>query len=136
MMEQRIQNVPVTNVQADEIWGFVGKKEKNKGPEEAHTETLGDACTVGGIERNSKLVLAWHLGRRTSADTEIFTERLREATSGRFQLTTDGFAPNRDAVSYSLGMRVDFAQLIKVYASSAEGSYVVSVGKCRRGRSS
>ena len=69
------------------------------------------------IERTSKLILAWHLGRRTAEDTELFTEKLDQATSGRFQLTTDGFAAYPDAVHYSLGTRVDFAQLVKVYAA-------------------
>ena len=44
-------------------------------------------------------------------------ERLNEATSGRFQLTTDGFAAYPEVVHYSLGTRVDFAQLVKVYAA-------------------
>jgi hypothetical protein len=54
---------------------------------------LGDAYTFVGIERNTKLVLAWHLGERGMQDTEAFTEKLNEATSGYFQLTTDGFRP-------------------------------------------
>lgn len=66
------------------------------------------------IERKTKLILTWHLGRRTAEDTGIFIEKLDQATSGRFQLTTDGFAAYPEAVHYSLGTRVDFAQLVKV----------------------
>lgn len=77
----------------------------------------GDAYCFVAIERTSKLILAWHLGRRTAEDTEAFTEKLDYATTGRFQLTTDGFAAYPDAVPYSLGTRVDFAQLVKVYAA-------------------
>jgi IS1 family transposase len=66
-------------------------------------------------------VIAWHLGRRTSKDTLEFTQKMRKATVCHFQLTTDGFSPYRDAVSYSLGMRVDFAQLVTVYAGAREG---------------
>jgi IS1 family transposase len=68
------------------------------------------------IERNTKLVLAWHLGQRDMADTEVFIEKLERATSGHFQLTTDGWVGYPGEVSYSLGTRVDFAQLVKVYA--------------------
>ncbi len=85
--------------------------------------TLGDAYCFTGIERSTKLVLAWHLGRRTARDTEAFIEKVNEATAGNFQITTDGFAAYRDAVSLSLGTRVDFAQLIKVYAASPEGEH-------------
>jgi len=46
---------------------------------------------------------------------------LERATAGRFQLTTDGFAAYPDAIAYSLGTRVDYAQLVKIYAASSEG---------------
>jgi hypothetical protein len=42
-------------------------------------------------------------------------------TEGRFQLTTDGFRGYPDAVAYSLGTRVDFAQLVKVYKQPLGG---------------
>lgn len=61
------------------------------------------------------------LGQRDMTHTEAFTEKLSHATAGHFQLTTDGYAPYREAVSYSLGTRVDFAQLIKVYENDREG---------------
>jgi transposase-like protein/IS1 family transposase len=117
LLERMVNGLPVRDVQCDEIWGFVGCKEKRN----ANGDPLrGDAYCFVAIERNTKLVLTWHLGRRTTRDTEAFTEKLNEATAGTFQITTDGFKPYRDAVSYSLGTRVDFAQLIKVYASSQE----------------
>jgi transposase-like protein/IS1 family transposase len=119
--DEMINNVPVKDVQADEIWSFIGKKEKMVKADD--DPTLGDAYCFVGIERNSKLVLAWHLGRRTARDTEAFTEKLNEATTGKFQITTDGFKAYVDAVHMILGTRVDFAQLIKVYAASPEGEH-------------
>jgi hypothetical protein len=56
-------------------------------------------------------------------DTLAFTEKIDAATSGRFQLTSDGFPAYPDAVQYSLGTRVDFAQLIKVYGSPTDGEH-------------
>ena len=117
--DDKIRNVPVKDVQADEIWSFVGKKEKARKAED--DPTLGDAYCFVGIESNSKLVLTWHLGRRTARDTEAFVEKLNEATAGQFQITTDGFKAYVDAVHMSLGTRVDFAQLVKVYRSAPEG---------------
>ena len=60
---------------------------------------VGDAYTFVGIERNTKLILAWDLGERGMEDTEAFTEKLDRATSGHFQLTTDGYRPYENAVS-------------------------------------
>jgi IS1 family transposase len=46
-----------------------------------------------------------------------FIEGLRDTITptGRFQMTTDGFAPYKTAVPDTFGDRVDFAMLIKVY---------------------
>ncbi len=122
IMGKLIVNVPVKNVECDEIWGFVQKKEGHKGPKEAHDESIGDAYCFVAIERDSKLILNFALGRRSRATTNVFIEGLRHATSSqKFQITTDGFAPYVKAISDTLGDRVSFAQLIKVYRSSVEG---------------
>ena len=115
LLQTKIHAVAVDDVQCDEIWGFVDCKEKNNVEERLDR---GDAYCFVAIERQSKLIFAWHLGRRTAEDTELFTEKLDQGTSGRFQLPTDGFAAYPDAVHYSLGTRVDFAQLVKVYTPS------------------
>lgn len=87
-----VYQCPVHDVQVDEQWGFVGCKEKtaflnNYGPE------VGDAYVYTAIERTTKLVLAFHLGKRDIDNTEYFANKLSVATSGRFQLSTDGFRP-------------------------------------------
>ena len=115
LMYDRIKGVAVKDVEADEIWGFVGMKKITRLRKGITDPFVGDAYTFVGMERNTKLVLAWHMGQRDGANTEAFTEKLDRATSGRFQLTTDGFGAYPDAVSYSLGTRVDYAMLIKVY---------------------
>src|SRR6185503_1556528 len=121
LMKRKINGVMVKDVEADEIWGFVGMKQRAKNFKQITDPQIGDAYTFVGIERNTKLILAWHLGERGIRDTETFTEKLHEATNGHFQLTTDGWKPYEAAVSYSLGTRVDYAMLIKVYASNREG---------------
>jgi IS1 family transposase len=122
LMGRLIVNVPVKDVECDEIWGFVQKKEGHKAPEEAHNDGIGDAYCFVAIERHTKLILNFALGRRSRATTNIFIEGLRHATSSQnFQITTDGFAPYVKAISDTLGDRVDFAQLIKVYRAGTEG---------------
>jgi transposase-like protein/IS1 family transposase len=119
-LEERIQNVTVKDVQADEIWSYVRMKEKEKVRREIEDDTIGDAYTFVAIERHSKLVICWHLGRRSYDDTFEFTEKLYRATGTHYQLTTDGFKPYANAVVHSLGARnVDFAMLVKTYASPA-----------------
>lgn len=141
-MKERIKNVPVKDVQCDEIWGFVGCKEKTKAAGICTEETFGDAYCFTAFERDSKMVLAWHLGRRTVEDTMAFTEKLDTATKGFFQITTDGFSAYWDAIVYHLGTRVSFAQLIKSYSNStgqadvrySPGDVVEAVPVVRHGR--
>jgi IS1 family transposase len=131
LMEGRIHGLRVKEVQCDEMWGYVGMKEKTKTRKGRDEVTLGDAYTFVAIERNSKLVLAWHLGRRTERDTVAFTEKLAAATEGNFQVTTDGFAAYKDAIVLSLGAQgVDFAQLVKIYAANPESETRYSPAQC------
>jgi hypothetical protein len=53
----------------------------------------------------------------------VFIEGVRHATArGHFQMTTDGFALYRSAISTTLHDRCDFAQLIKVYRAPQDGA--------------
>ncbi len=122
-LEDRIKDMPVRDVECDEIWCFVGMKEKTKKKyvwgRDSEPSNLGDAYTFVAFERNTKMVLTWHLGRRTFEDTWAFTKKLAQATSDKsFQVTTDGFAQYRDTIMHELGHKnIDFAQLIKIYAT-------------------
>jgi IS1 family transposase/transposase-like protein len=111
-----MRNLPADNVQADECWGYVYAKEKtcvrkHIGP------CCGDAYTFLAIERDTKLILTWHLGRRDQSDTMLFSDKLRTATAGRFQLTTDGFQPYARTVPEAFSGNIDFAQLVKQYGA-------------------
>ena len=122
LMENRIRNVPVSDIQCDEIWGFCYKKEQHKWFREVNRTDIGDAYCFTAIERHSKLLLAWHLGRRDGPSTDRFIGKLRRATSEKwFQLSTDGFKPYISAIDMALTDRCDYAQVVKVYAAPREG---------------
>src|SRR6266478_4010549 len=116
IMAEKIRNVEVRDVECDELWSFIGKKQKRLRPED--DQNLGDCYTFVAIERHSKLVLNIAMGKRDQATTDVFIEGLRHATRGEFQITTDGFVPYKSAIETTLADRVDFAQLIKVYRAA------------------
>jgi transposase-like protein len=64
MLSETIQAVPVEDVQADELWTFIQAKQGTCARRKVANPDAGDAYCYFGIERNSKLILAWHLGRR------------------------------------------------------------------------
>lgn len=120
IMGRYVRNVKVRDVEMDEVWAFIGKKEKRVRPED--DQNLGDAYTFVAIERNTKLVLNIAMGKRDKLITDIFVEGVRDAIAPEcsFQVTTDGFAPYRAAVPDTFGDRADYAMLIKVYQAAPE----------------
>jgi transposase-like protein/IS1 family transposase len=133
LFEKYMRGVKVADVQADEIWGFVQMKNKTRARLGKSEDGLGDAYTWIAMESNSKLVIAWHLGKRSAKDAEIFLEKIYKAvegTSNRFQMSTDGYGAYPEAVAYSLGSRVDYAQLIKQYAAPEADDHRYSPSVC------
>jgi transposase-like protein/IS1 family transposase len=119
LLDAKIKGVPVSDVQLDEIWSFVGMKEKKR-VARGYSEEYGDSWTFLGIERESKLILAHQVGQRDHTTCWAFLLQLNKATSGKFQLTTDGLNAYTLNVPFVFGMRVNFAQLIKTYQSTQE----------------
>src|SRR5205823_116225 len=70
-----VRNIPAKRVQIDEIWSFVGAKQKNVTEEMAAERICGDVWTFTAIEAQTKLVLSWQIGRR---DAGFATEFLRD----------------------------------------------------------
>src|SRR5437773_810626 len=63
-------------------------KEKTRMRKYPDQNEIGDAYTFIGIERETKLLLAWHLGRRSAEDARECADKLAEATTGPHQATT------------------------------------------------
>jgi transposase-like protein/IS1 family transposase len=119
-LDRACVNLNVEQVQADEIWSFVGCKERVR-EQTGNRAGTGDCYCFVALDKTSKMVIAWHIDRRTAAATKLFTDKLRHATNGRFQLSTDGYRPYKTAVWDSFQGQIDFAQLIKVYTHSERG---------------
>lgn len=88
----KIRNIKVRDAECDELWAFIGKKQKGVRPLDG--KNLGDDHTFVAIERHSEVVLNIAMGKRDQATTDVFLDRLRHATaSAHFQITTNGFSP-------------------------------------------
>lgn len=113
LLESRIVNMKVDDVEVDEIWGFVGMKEKTRQFMYPMSENVGDSWCFIGFEANTKMILSWHVGKRTPGDTDCFLEKLESTLDGTsFQMTTDGFKPYPQAVSRVFGRTANYAQLV------------------------
>jgi transposase-like protein/IS1 family transposase len=120
LLDAKVKNVDVDDIQVDELWSFIGMKEKTRVARN-RPATLGDSWTFIGVERTTKLVLAHHVGGRNEATCWAFLMKLKNAIGhSKFQITTDGFRPYTNNVPFAFGMQAHFAQLIKNYSSSQE----------------
>ena len=109
-------NLPCKNLQCDEIWAFVGAKEKNTHPEKKEIG-WGDAWTFAAICRDTKLIPCWLVGPRDANTAYHFIHDLQPRLANRVQLTTDGLKAYLQPIEDAFGGDVDFAQLIKLYGN-------------------
>lgn len=110
-----LRDLESKRIQCDEIWSFVGAKEKNV-PEQHRGEFgWGDVWTWTAMDADSKLMISWYVGMRTPEDGRVFMTDLASRLSGRVQLTSDGLKAYRTIVKHAFGTEVDFAQLVKEY---------------------
>ncbi len=65
--DEHLRGLACKRIQVDEIWSFVGMKQKN-GPAERKGEFgVGDVWTWTALDADSKLIVSWLLGDRTAA---------------------------------------------------------------------
>ena len=81
LLDASLQNLPVRDLHRDEFWSYVFKKEGHKLPDEIRNDEIADQYIFVGLERTSKLVVAWHLGRRDRENTALFISKIRKATT-------------------------------------------------------
>jgi IS1 family transposase len=113
-----VVNVAAKHVQCDEIWSFCYSKEKNVATAKAAPEGAGDVWTWTAIDRDSKMILAFEVGDRSSATAIEFMDDLRARLANRVQLTTDGHKAYLEAVEGAFGGDVDYAMLVKLYGDA------------------
>src|SRR5689334_22272704 len=108
----------------DECWNFTYCKEAHKYGDKAKNEEIGDTWNWLALDRPTKLILAYVVGRRTLSNAMDLTRKIRRATSPdvRFQLSSDALASYTAAVDEMLSDRCDYGQLVKSYTNSPEES--------------
>ncbi|HMP05590.1 MAG TPA: hypothetical protein PJ982_04500, partial [Lacipirellulaceae bacterium] len=116
-MAEHIRGVHVDEVQVDEIWQFVFCK-KATAKQMKYVGGCGDSWCFTAIERHTKLLVTWHMGRRTEADTDAFVRKLDAATSGHYHVSTDGFKSYPTTIRRHLGDRVDHGVMQKIYGTN------------------
>jgi IS1 family transposase len=128
--DEMVRNVAAKRVQADEIWSFCYAKDKNVKNAKAAPDGAGNVWTWTALDPESKLMITWWVGDRTSSTGFNFLEDMQSRLANRIQLTTDGHGAYLEAVPFTFGDNVDFAQLIKIFKETKGGAGRYSPAAC------
>ena len=92
-------------VQCDEKWAFVGKKQPHCRDDEPADEHRGDHWDHVAYDPEHRLVLTVVPGKRTAENVRLLVEDFRRRTGGRILdlITTDDYGPYRPALWYAYG---------------------------------
>lgn len=115
IMDEEMTGLECKTIQMDEIWGFIGKKQKNvrAGDEK---RGLGDVWTFVAIDAETRMVPAYRVGKRDSYTANCFVEDLASRLdSERVQISTDALAAYTEAIERGFGADVDYGQIVKTY---------------------
>ncbi|QDX24823.1 IS1 family transposase [Sphingomonas suaedae] len=123
--DEHVRNVKASRVQCDEIWSFCYAKEKTAKALKDKPEGAGDVWTWTALDADTKLIVSYYVGDRSSGAAIELMDDLRDRLANRVQLTTDGHRAYLEAVEGAFGGDVDYAQLVKLYGPtvSAPGRY-------------
>jgi IS1 family transposase len=126
--DETLRNLPCKRIECDEIWAFVGGKDKNLS-EEKRAQGLGSIWVWTALCADTKLIVTWLVGGRDAGAAYEFMQDLAPRLRKRIQLTTDGHKVYVNAVEDAFGADVDYAMLTKVYGAAQENETRYSPAK-------
>lgn len=115
-----LRDLPCQRIEMDEIWAYVGKKQKNVSLMD-YRRGFGDQYTFVAMDPVSKLIPCWLTRKRTADTTWRFVADLQARLTNRIQLSSDDFAPYFNAVDAAFSHVVDYATIVKRYEETPAG---------------
>jgi IS1 family transposase len=111
--DRTMVGVRAGRLELDELWAFVGKKQKNT---RQHETEKGDQYTFIALASSAKAIVSYRTGKRDSANTDDFVQDLRQRVIGAPEISTDGFGPYRNAIRDAFGGRAAHGVVQKTYS--------------------
>jgi IS1 family transposase len=116
LMDERMRNLSCTRLECDEIWGFIGKKDRHVRHDD--DPQFGNVWTYCVIDADTKLVPTFRVSKdRDVATTTAFMLDVADRMKNRVQISTDGLRAYVDAIDWAFGGNVDYGQIVKTYGT-------------------
>lgn len=119
-MDQTMRNLKCKKIQVDEIWCYVGKKQRHLKSTD-NINKCGDFWTWVAIDADTKLVPTHKVGKRDGYMANKFIIDLSSRLSNRVQISSDMLRHYVDAIELGFGTEVDYGQIVKSYEADPIG---------------
>ena len=106
-----MRDLQVGCLELDEMWSFVNTKQQNLKPDSP--SEYGNCYLWLCIDAAKKIIVSFHLGKRTQENADQFVQDVRARVLNRPQIVTDAFTPYTSAIGEAFGVDVDYVQLNK-----------------------
>jgi len=115
IMDEKMRNLKSSLIQVDEVWGFIGKKQKNADQADRRAGQ-GDVWTWIALDSETKLVPTFAVGDRSQYMANCFMEDIAARLSHRVQISSDALNAYPGAVERAFGSEVDYGSILKTFS--------------------
>jgi IS1 family transposase len=115
IMDDKMRDLPCRLIQVDEVWGYVGMKQRTALRNRASGD-FGDVWTWVALDSETKLVPTFAVGDRSGYMADTFIEDLASRLSHRVQISSDALRAYTDAVERAFGAEVDYGSIVKTFS--------------------
>jgi IS1 family transposase len=112
IMDETMRDLNCKQIEVDEIWGFIGAKQKNA----KRAGAYGDVWTFIALDSETKLIPSFVIGKRDAYHAKAFMADLAGRVKNRVQISSDALKAYEDAIERGFGENVDYGQIVKTYS--------------------
>jgi IS1 family transposase len=120
LMQEKLTGLKSEHIQVDEIWSYVGKKQKHLSPFDDQSK-VGDFWIFVALDADTKLIPTFQVGKRDLPTATTFLIDLQSRLLNRVQLSSDALPAYIDAAEAAFGSEVDYGQIVKYYEAEPIG---------------
>lgn len=125
--DEKVRGIAAKRIQLDEIWSYIGAKERaiKKDPTiKERNRDAGDSWTWLAIDSDSKLIISYLIGPRRPPMAYHIVEDLRARVSTLApQISTDALPWYAHAIDRYFGIDVEYGTIQKIFAAEPSGKY-------------
>lgn len=115
ILDHKMQGLTSRFIQVDEMWGFIGAKQKTVNAKSLSQE-FGDIWVWVAMDADTKLVPTHAVGNRSQYEANCFMANLAGRLVNRPQISSDAFRPYESTIERAFGSEVDYGLVIKTFA--------------------